>query len=81
MSKLAKGEVNPNLRKLSDSLRNALVEEGNSSRAMVFVKSRWTCKRLAEYLENELQDVDAGTAPLYGKETRRGEEGEYLILF
>ena len=79
MSRFGKETENPNTRKVSNILRTMLVEKGETSRAMVFVKTRETCKRLAEFLDEDLKAIDAKAAPLYGKENRREEEGEFFL--
>ena len=73
----ARDVENPNVRLLSDTLRNMLEENGDESRAMVFVKQRATCKRLAEFLDEDLADIKV--RPLYGKENTEDEEGTRII--
>ena len=76
MRDYAKGVENPNVRLLSDTLKKMLEENGEDSRAMVFVKQRATCKRLAEFLDKDLAVIGTKVRPLYGKENRDDEEGK-----
>ena len=66
---------NPNVRILSDTLKQMLTDKGEDSRAMVFVKARATCKSLAAFLNTDLRDIDVKTSPLYGKENRGSDDG------
>ena len=77
MRAYAKDVENPNVRLLSDTLRNMLEEKGDESRAMVFVKQRATCKRLAEFLDENLADIKVRA--LYGKENTEDEEGTIIL--
>ena len=79
MSQIGRHEENPNVRCLSDVLSKMFEEKGDDSRAMVFVKTRQTCKRLAEFLDEDLKGINAAAAPLYGKEKRGDDEGKIVI--
>ncbi|XP_060585676.1 antiviral innate immune response receptor RIG-I-like [Ruditapes philippinarum] len=70
-----KNTDNPNMRILSDTLRKMMIEKGDDSRAMVFVKTRATCRSLAEFLDRDLQSSGVKASPLYGKENRGGDDG------
>ena len=72
---------NPNVRILSDTLRKMLVEKGEESRAMVFVKARATCRSLAAFLDRDLQTDGVRASPLYGKENRGGDDGNMKKTF
>ena len=72
----ARGTENPNVRLLSDTLRKMMEEKGEESRAMIFVKSRATCKSLSRFLDTDLGNTGVKTAALYGKENREDEEGK-----
>ena len=75
MRTCARGTENPNVRLLANTLRNMMREKVEESRAMVFVKSRATCKSLSRFLDTDLADIGVRAAALYGKENRDDEEG------
>ncbi|XP_053375268.1 antiviral innate immune response receptor RIG-I-like isoform X2 [Mercenaria mercenaria] len=79
VQKTLKAEIkcteNPNVRILSKTLRTMFAEKGAESRAMIFVKTRATCRALATYLDEDLQENGIKVSPLYGKEDRAGDEG------
>ncbi|XP_053375266.1 antiviral innate immune response receptor RIG-I-like isoform X2 [Mercenaria mercenaria] len=66
---------NPNVQILSKTLCTMFAEKGAESRAMIFVKTRATCRSLAAYLDEDLQKNGIKASPLYGKEDRAGDEG------
>ncbi|XP_053375270.1 antiviral innate immune response receptor RIG-I-like [Mercenaria mercenaria] len=66
---------NPNVQILSRTLSTMFAEKGAESRAMIFVKTRATCRSLAAYLDEDLQKNGIKVSPLYGKEDRAGDEG------
>ena len=70
---------NPNVRNLSKVLSDMLTVGGDESRAMVFVKARATCKALAEFLNEDLEEVEV--RPLFGKDNRGNEEGTDTISY
>ena len=76
----ARGAENPNVRLLADTLRNMMQEKAEESRAMVFVKSRATCKSLSKFLDTDLHNIGVKAAALYGKENRDDEEGKETYI-
>ena len=72
-----RGEDNPNVRALSNTLRDTLSEKGNASRAMVFVQSRETCISLTKFLGTELEDR---VHHYYGKGKRGYIEGLFTSI-
>ncbi|XP_052773520.1 antiviral innate immune response receptor RIG-I-like [Mya arenaria] len=70
-----KDTENPNVKIVSNQLRQMIEEKGDDSRAIVFVKARATCRALAEYINRDLENIGVSAHPLYGQQTRGADEG------
>ncbi|XP_052772055.1 antiviral innate immune response receptor RIG-I-like isoform X2 [Mya arenaria] len=70
-----KDTENPNVKIVSDQLRQMIQEKGDDSRAIVFVKARATCRALAEYIDRDLREIGVRAHSLYGQQTRGADEG------
>ncbi|KAH3816686.1 hypothetical protein DPMN_118207 [Dreissena polymorpha] len=70
-----KDAANPNVQKVSELLQKMILEKGDDSRAIVFVKARATCRALAKYLDENLQKIGVKASRLYGQQTKGADEG------
>ncbi|WAR20812.1 hypothetical protein MAR_014786 [Mya arenaria] len=66
---------NPNVKIVSDQLRQMIQEQKDDPRAIVFVKARATCRALAEYIDRDLRDMGVRASPLHGQQTRGADQG------
>ncbi|KAH3816690.1 antiviral innate immune response receptor RIG-I-like [Dreissena polymorpha] len=70
-----KDAANPNVQTVSERLQTMILEKGDASRAIVFVKARASCHALAQFLETDLRRIGARVSPFYGQQTKLADEG------
>ena len=73
---------NPNVQVSGEIIRSHFTDKDADvdSRVMVFVHARATCRALADFLNDELEDIHIKASPFIGKETRGTDKGINQML-